>query len=291
MKYKKKKVAFCFSGQARTFNLCYPYVKKNLLDPVGKRGKDYDIFCCVEDDGDAHKVNLLKPTRIVKVKSRNFREEYKDLFDANYKKFFGRRGDMNKHLNQLNKIFLSNDLRKKYQNEKKISYNWVFRIRFDMLPLNEIDYSQLNKKYLYTPKTKPNDIPVCNDMVAIGSDKILDIYSGLIKEFRNTLKTFFSEKFRTSLKISLFLEKKYTSFFEFLSNHTTGILSKFFGKMVISRGLIFLRPANENCYALETALLRYLKDKEIKIKIIDIDYIIVRKEWSHSGVLLSKQTK
>ena len=52
MEKKIKTAAICFFGQARMLDLCYPYIKKNLLDPIGKNGKDYDIFCCVEDDED-----------------------------------------------------------------------------------------------------------------------------------------------------------------------------------------------------------------------------------------------
>ena len=87
---RKKKVAFCFSGQARTLDLCYPYIKKNLFDPLGENGKDYDVFCCVEDDEDARKVSLLKPARVLKITSKNFDEEFGEILKLNYKKLFAR---------------------------------------------------------------------------------------------------------------------------------------------------------------------------------------------------------
>ncbi len=88
MKIKIKKVAFCFSGQARSLDLCYPYIQKNLLDPLGENKKDYDIFCCVEDDKDTHKVNLLNPTKVLKVKTENLVKKHEKIVSLNYNKFF-----------------------------------------------------------------------------------------------------------------------------------------------------------------------------------------------------------
>ena len=52
---KMKNVALCFSGMVKSLELCYPYIKKNLLDHIGS----HDIFCFVEDDSDFKKIKLL----------------------------------------------------------------------------------------------------------------------------------------------------------------------------------------------------------------------------------------
>jgi hypothetical protein len=288
---ERKKVAFCFSGQARTLELCYPYIKENLFDPLGKNGKDYDVFCCVEDDEDAKKISLLKPIRSLKITSKNLDEEYKDLFKLNYKKLFSR-GNMRKELNQLNKIYQSNKLRKDYQKEKKISYDWVFRARFDILPLKKINYPSLNKKYLYTPRATEIKYPTYNDTMALGSEKNLDIYSSLLTNFRPTYKTFFSNNFKTSLKISFFFEKIYLSLFETLIklSNNGGAPRKFFEKMIMIRGNFFLRPPQENCWVLENALFRHLKNKKVQNKVLEMDYGLVRKLWTDSGIILDKQS-
>jgi len=287
---KKKKVAFCFSGQARTLDLCYPYIKKNLFDPLGKVGKDFDVFCCVEDDEDAKKVALLKPTKTLKITSQNLDEEYQDILKLNYKKLFSR-GNMRKELNQLNKIYLANNLRREYQKENNISYDWVLRTRFDIFPIKQIEYHKLNKKYLYMPRTKAMKFPNHNDVMAIGSEKNLDIYSNLFKNFRSIFKTYFSNNFKISLKISFFFEKIYISLLKNLIklSKKDGTPYKFFQKMIMIRGNFFMRPPQKNCWVLENALFRYLKIKKVQNRILDIDYALVRKVWTDSGIILDKQ--
>jgi len=291
MKLKKKKVAFCFSGQARTLDLCYPYIKQNLFDPLDKNGEDYDVFCCVEDDEDSSKINLLKPTKILKVKHKDFGLEYGDILNKNYKKFFANNHLIN-YLDQLNKIYLANQLRKEYQNKKGISYDWVFRIRFDFFPIKKINYSNLDNKFLYVPKTMRGE-GAHNDMFAIGSEKNLDSYSDQIKKFGEVTKKFFQKNSPVRLKISFFLERIYLSIFNFLIRKTNqkNIFSKFCKKMVIVRGNFFLRPPKKYDYNSEAALFRCLKLLGVKTKILDIDYIIVRRVWENSGVHLNNQKR
>lgn len=290
MKNKKKKVAFCFSGQARTLDLCYPYIKRNFLDPLGKNKKDYDIFCCVEDDKDASKVNILKPTKILKITSRNFNKEYKDVLRLNYRKFFAR-GNLNNQLNQIYKIYLANNLRKDYQKEKNISYDWVIRTRFDIFPLNKINYSKLSKEYLYIPRAKELRFPNYSDIIALGSDNLLNIYSDRIKEFKDILKTFFSDDLKLSLKTSFFFERGYISFFEFLERlfKKDNLFSKICRRMIIIRGNFFLRPPQENCYTAEYGLFKYLEKKKVHCEVLLLDYALVRKRWEDNCVFLDKQ--
>jgi hypothetical protein len=290
MTMKNKKVAFCISGETRTFNLCYPYIKKNLLDPIGKNKTDYDIFCCIENDRDFIKIKKMDPTKIIKIKNKDFKKEYKDIFKNLYKKFFAY-GNINNHLNQVNKINLCNQLRKKYQKENKIKYNWICRFRFDLLPINKINYSALKKEYLYVPKSKPSKIPICNDMIAISNEELMDIYCNLKNKFRKVLNDFYSEEFNTTLRISLSIEKYYLWFLELLIKYSKkqGFFSKIFNKMILLRGNLFLRPPLKNIYTIEHALLRYLKEEKVNIKNLEIDYILVREKWSSSGVLLNKQ--
>ncbi len=59
MEKKIKNAAVCFSGQAKNFELCYPYIRKNLLDQIGS----HDIFCCVEDDENADKIKAAHSSR------------------------------------------------------------------------------------------------------------------------------------------------------------------------------------------------------------------------------------
>jgi hypothetical protein len=65
----KPRIAFCFSGQARTFDITYPYFKKNLFDAATEQGFEYDIFCAVEDDQDAQKIFIMNPQSYILIKS------------------------------------------------------------------------------------------------------------------------------------------------------------------------------------------------------------------------------
>ena len=79
-----KQAAICFSGMVRTLDLCYPYIKRNLLDNL----ESYDIFCYAEDDKDFKKIKLLKPTKVRKIKSSKvdeiIKEDIKFLNKRNY---------------------------------------------------------------------------------------------------------------------------------------------------------------------------------------------------------------
>jgi len=283
---KTKKVAFCFSGQARTLDLCYPYIKNNLLDPLGKNKKDYDIFCCVENDEDAYKVNILNPVKTLRVSSTDFSKEVKNLLKSNQDRFFCRTTNnwFNNHLNQLKKIFLSNKLREEYQKANKIKYDWVFRIRFDIFPLNKVDYPNLNPKYLYSIQKIQSTELCCNDMIALSSEKNLNIYSDQINNITETIELFFLKQKKVSWKISFFLEKIYTSFFEFFIKRSKK--RKFFYKllhlMIGLKEFIFVSPPQGDTYFAESGLFRYLKKRGIKNKILPIDCILVREKRIHS---------
>ena len=54
-----KKAAICFSWQVRTLDRCLPYIRANIFDQIWEINKDYDIFCCMEDDEDAYKATQL----------------------------------------------------------------------------------------------------------------------------------------------------------------------------------------------------------------------------------------
>lgn len=276
-----KKVAFCFSGQARTLDLCYPYIKKNLLDPLGENKKDYDIFCCVEDDKDSFKIDLLNPTKVLKVSSKDFSKDIKKINKLNYRKIFCRktRQSLNDGFNQLTKIFLSNQLKEQYKKEKDLKYDWVFRIRFDIFPLDKIDYAQLNPKFVYVIPRLRFVKKSLNDMIAIGSEDKLNIYSNQINELYDTINLFLLKNITIPFKISFFIEKIYTNFFEFFLKRLKK--GSFFYKLIntLAMGLrefIFLSPPLDDFYGLETGLFRYLNRKKIRTKILPIDFIVVR---------------
>ncbi len=290
MKGLRKRIAFCFSGHARTLDLCYPFIKQNFLDPLEEEGKDYDIFCCIEDDKDAHKVNLLKPTKIVTSKTQNFNKRYDHLINLNYKQLFIR-GNINNQLNQLIKIQLANNLRIDYQKQNDVSYDWIIRTRFDIFPLTKIDYSNLDKKYLYLPQTIDLTHKNYNDIIALGNDKNINIYSDRIDSFEKIFRTYCSNDFPISQRVSFFLERIYIYIFEFLIKtiNKDNFISKIFNMLIVTRSTFFSRPPYKNRYTAESGLFRYLESEKTRVKKLDLDYALVRDNPSESGLFLDKQ--
>ena len=133
---KKPRIAFCFSWQARTLDQTYQLFQQNLFDAAKEQWFDYDIFCAVEDDEDVVKVELLNPTKVEKIKS----SEVRKIIDEKWWHFI-EIGVAGKYcmepissinqLQQFYKISQSIKIKNKYKSGKGISYDIVFRLRFD----------------------------------------------------------------------------------------------------------------------------------------------------------------
>ena len=147
-----KKYAVCFSGQARSFDKCYPYIKKNVLDVLGKQGEDYDIYACVEDDGDAHKVEeLMKPDKI-KYTSASLTEFSDELEKFNYTYFISwpLTGSFNFENLVLSQLYKLKELYHMLS-FSRIKYEKVVRLRFDYIPLNPLKLKNLKGKFIVHP--------------------------------------------------------------------------------------------------------------------------------------------
>lgn len=145
----KLRIAFCFSGQARTLDQTYQFFQKNLFDAAKEQWFDYDVFCAVEDDDDVDKVNLLNPTKVEKIKSSEVEKKIKynvnsdknlKYFDCDYAKFLPYVTQQ-----QWYKVERSFILKDNYKKAKNISYDIVFRLRFDTYFMNKINFDSILK--------------------------------------------------------------------------------------------------------------------------------------------------
>lgn len=160
---KKPRIAFCFSWQARTLAQTYRLFQKNLFEAAEEQWFDYDVFCAVEDDEDIDKVNLLNPTRIEKIKSENVKEiiekkrwhfikyEYKEKYGYSWN------GGAVNVLQQFYKICQSIKLKNQYKSEKNVSYDIVFKLRFDTPFARKLNFHNILK----TLQWKDN-VVLCN---------------------------------------------------------------------------------------------------------------------------------
>ena len=180
----KKKIAFCFSWQARTLEQTYLLFKQNLFDVAKKQWFDFDIFCAVEDDADVEKVQLLQPLKIEKIKSHKveqlIREKYEDFITTIYPHQYWVAG-FTKYcyntLQQFYKVSKSMQLKANYEAEKDLSYDIVLKLRFDapfprplnfrtiLLELQQHNNSVICNQHKYSKLTK-----------RVGAESIDDIY-------------------------------------------------------------------------------------------------------------------
>ncbi|MFH1325752.1 MAG: hypothetical protein ABIH49_03225 [archaeon] len=297
MKNKKpsvKNVALCFSGQARTLELCYPYIKKNLLDQIGS----HDIFCFSEDDGDFKKVKLLNYKRLEKVKFSDVDEiiqpEIRLLNKQNYKTILfleSFRFNFRNIYQQLYKIRKSFDLLEEYMKKERVSYNYFIRLRFDFLPFDTIKLEnfKLKENEIIVPKINDSYKNKINDMFCITKEfENFKSYCSLYDNFRKIVQKNASIKPTFFQKIFFFFEKNYVNFFLFINKKLNKKQKKlprsFFGVFLLFPKMFYKKFKTEHMCLLERVLFYHLKNKKIKIREELINYVIVRN--STEGLLV-----
>lgn len=284
---KRKNVAVCFSGQVRKFDLCYPYIKKNLLDHLGS----YDIFCCAEDDSDLEKMNVLNPVKIKKIKSSEVEKILKPVLKVlnknNYKKYIfpqSPRFNFKNILQQLFKLQGSYELLEEYMQEEKVSYDFFIRIRFDFLPLDAINPKNfvLKNNEVITPHLKSSVAPKTqiNDMFAITKDlNTFKTYCTLYNNFESAVQ---KVKFNPSKKQRIYFafEKIYSDFFFWLSKMLDKLNKKFsrnlLGLSLLLPKKIYFKFKQQNRADTERVFYYHLTSNKKKIREEKLNFVIVR---------------
>jgi len=285
-KTKKKNVAICFSGQVKHLELCYPYLKKNLLDGLGS----YDLFCYAEDDKDLNKIELLNPTKAKKIKSsyvdQLLAHKLKTLKKKNYKNYIlseSFRFNFRNMYQQLFKIKGACVLLEEYMEEENTTYNYFIRIRFDFLPIDKIKLNnfKIKKNEVITPEIKGLKIKnQINDMFCITKD--LETFKSYCYLYDNLIKTVESTPFYPTLgqKLYFIFEKKYNNFFIYLSKQLSknnGKFSRTFLGIMLAFTKIFYKEFKEkNRCATEKAFFYHLKSENKNILDKPINFVIVQ---------------
>ena len=167
------KVALCLSGQARSFDKAFPFVKKNLLDK-----HDVTVFFHTWNTVDETEIlklytnsqlwlteppqepDLSKYTRVPPPQPN---WKVKDPALSTWAQFYS-----------LNK---ANTLKIKYEREFGMTFDWVIRSRFDFALNTEIPFHELDNSKLYIPNCRmtPNR-DFGNDQFAFSSSRNMDKY-------------------------------------------------------------------------------------------------------------------
>ncbi len=278
-----KEAAICFSGQVKTLDLCYPYLKKNFLDNI----KSYDIFCCAEDDSDIEKIDLLKPTKVIRVRSpevdKLIKRDIDQLNKGNYKDFIlpqSGRFNFRNIYQQLYKIKGVFKLLKQHMEENNVHYKYFIRIRFDFLPLNKIKMRDFNFKRngVVTPRIRNLNPKIqVNDMFCVTRDiETFETYCSIIDHYKEVVRKNISLKTNFSKKLYLSFEKKYNSFFISLLKDKGQLSKNVLGfLLLLTKNIYFKFKEGARC-SLEKAFFYHLKNEGKKVHDEPIDFIIVR---------------
>jgi hypothetical protein len=167
------KIALCLSGQPRSIEKGYEFVKRNILD-----GNDVEIFChtweCQEATFAALRYNtaifmIEKPltndlSKYTRVPPPQPNWKVKDPARATY--------------NQLYAIMKCNQMKTAHEKSTGEKFDWVIRSRYDFAINVRIPFDELDNSKLYIPNcrmTPGRDFG--NDQFAFSSSENMDKYA------------------------------------------------------------------------------------------------------------------
>lgn len=287
-----KKAAICFSWQVRTLDRCLPYIRANIFDQIWEINKDYDIFCCMEDDEDAYKATqLLHPVAEKKIRSKDVEkiidQKYWLILKLNYKHFYypwSMSFNLRTFLQQFYKYKLCNELKNSYALEHNIEYEYVIRIRFDCLFIDKLNLSKVVwQDCIYVAEDSLRGENEVNDMFAISSSRSMDIYTSLFDEFEKIL-WLFPIKPNLIERFILKLERLYVYIYSKIvcvlnrSKYLKGFGSFLFQFFCALQWRILSDFKAKNVVYPERMLFKILEKNSIHIEKIKINFFLTRKD-------------
>jgi len=168
-----KKIALCLSGQPRSVELAFPYVKNNILG-----GNDVTVFTFSWGKDNQNILDLYKPA-LANVREQNVVPDF-----SQYTRFpppqpnWKVKDPKLSTWSQLYAIAECNELKKQYEKENNMKFDWVIRSRFDFAINAHIPFEELDNSKLYIPNcrmTPARDFG--NDQFAFSSSENMDKYS------------------------------------------------------------------------------------------------------------------
>ena len=200
------RVALCISGQPRMGHQTFPLIKANIIDP-----NNADVFIHMNfdpntsyiekshlDKGQCHlhptvaseMIDLYKPKKVLVEAPKQWR---KPNFPVNECRIQRSRSmnprpewtdeDHRTHtVKQITSsyysIFKCNELKEVYANENGIHYDYVIRIRFDIMPKQPLVCSKYDPNFIYYQELGQPD-NLISDWINFGSNRIMNVYSTL----------------------------------------------------------------------------------------------------------------
>jgi len=164
------KVAVCLSGQPRSFEKGYEYLKKNIIDE-----HDVDVFYHTWDYDDTLKMEieyLYRPKACM----------YEKPLDEKY--FLETYPNPNPRFppyittSMYYSIFMGNHVFRKYCLTNNEKYDIVVKSRFDFAINRKFSFEEVQEYKVYVPNCRMNpQRTICNDQFAYGKPKAINLYS------------------------------------------------------------------------------------------------------------------
>ncbi len=192
-----KKIALCLSGQPRSVELAFPYVKNNILG-----GNDVTVFTFSWGKDNQNILDLYKPALSI-VREQNVIPDF-----SQYTRFpppqpnWKVKDPKLSTWSQLYAIAECNELKKQYEKENNMVFDWVIRSRFDFAINTYIPFEVLDNSKLYIPNCRMTpERDFGNDQFAFSSSENMDNYSRCfyhINDFYNDGVQYMCEDFMSA---------------------------------------------------------------------------------------------
>ena len=192
-----KKIALCLSGQPRSVELAFPYVKNNILG-----GNDVTVFTFSWGKDNQNILDLYKPASSI-VREQNVIPDF-----SQYTRFpppqpnWKVKDPKLSTWSQLYAIAECNELKKQYEKENNMVFDWVIRSRFDFAINTYIPFEVLDNSKLYIPNCRMTpERDFGNDQFAFSSSENMDNYSRCfyhINDFYNDGVQYMCEDFMSA---------------------------------------------------------------------------------------------
>jgi hypothetical protein len=203
--YKGKKIAICFSGAIRAFNTCFPSVYLHFLQNfkadifvhmwhIKKVDANLDVSFKMRSSGEEENLvedflEKLKPKKYV-IDEYNSDWEKKIISGIGMENVNFPEGKKNYAYNAMGmyyKIFMANELRKEYEKENNVKYDFVFRARLDyifedFLLMQDISPIMDNMVYLVNDRYATNSKKKTNDKFFGGTPLVMDIMCNIYND-------------------------------------------------------------------------------------------------------------
>jgi len=167
------KIALLMSGYSRTIETNICKLKKNVI-----QDNDVDIYLHKTMDENSDKYNnIVKWEKVVENLNPKIVIESSNVM-------FNKNKNINNIYNQFYKFYLLNKIKKDFEKNEKIRYDYMIKWRPDINIDTKINFEAIEKNLIYIPEksnidrkrlTNTNDKYLC-DIIAYGENKIMTLY-------------------------------------------------------------------------------------------------------------------